>query len=71
MKAKYADEFENWMSDDHTFCLNECSCFQCWRHRLQIQDHSIPHSFAYMKGTPDCEIEIVKKRQQKADDGGK
>ena len=71
MKRKYEHEISSWMNDDHTFCLDECDYFVCWRHQSQIQDHSVPHSFAHIKGTPDCEIEIVKERSYLPDEGDK
>lgn len=71
MKRKYSDEIDSWFSDDHTFCLSECNFVRCWRHPSQIIDHSIPHSFAYLKETPDCELELMKKKAYEPDEEGK
>ena len=42
------------MSDDMTFCGNDCNNKKCFRHPSNIQEPRIPHSFAYLKGTADC-----------------
>lgn len=44
------------ISDDITFCLNDCLNFDCFRHPCNIKDKSIPHSYAYLKETQYCEL---------------
>ena len=70
MKRKYDHEItaDSWMGDDHTFCASECDFKACWRHPNNIHDHSIWHSFAYMKDTPDCELKLIAERQMSAID---
>jgi len=41
------------MSEDKTYCYNlKCTHKSCERHASHIQQHYIPHSFAFFK---DCE----------------
>ena len=40
--------------DDITFCLSECKQTDCFRHPSNIQDRTIPHSYAEFKGTETC-----------------
>lgn len=43
------------MSDDITFCANECKNKKCRRHRSNIREPQYLHSFAYFEGTQYCE----------------
>lgn len=38
------------MNDDITFCLSECDKTECYRHPSNIQDKTIPHSYADFSG---------------------
>ena len=38
------------MSDDMTFCSAECDKTECYRHPSNIQDKTIPHSYADFSG---------------------
>ena len=40
--------------DDITFCLSDCQRTDCFRHPSNIQDRTIPHSYAEFKGTETC-----------------
>lgn len=40
--------------DDITFCMSECKQTDCFRHPSNIQDRTIPHSYADFKGTETC-----------------
>ena len=40
--------------DDITFCMSDCQRTDCVRHPSNIQDRTIPHSYADFKRTPDC-----------------
>lgn len=40
--------------DDITFCLSECKQTDCFRHPSNIQDRTIPHSYADFTGTETC-----------------
>lgn len=42
------------MSDDITFCINECANKTCFRNPANIKDRAIPHSFSSLKDTEDC-----------------
>lgn len=42
------------MSDDITFCLDDCTNFDCFRHPKNIVDRLIPHSYSYCKETELC-----------------
>ena len=42
------------MSDDITFCADMCKKKKCFRNPANIKDKTIPHSYAYLKGTDDC-----------------
>lgn len=58
---------EQLLSDDITFCGNNCVDTKCRRHPTNIQDLSIPHSFAYLLGTEDCrQLHLMKARQHEA-----
>lgn len=44
------------MSDDITFCSSEtCKNKDCFRHRSNIKEPRIPHSFLMFEGTEYCE----------------
>ena len=40
--------------DDITFCLSDCQRTDCYRHPSNIQDRTIPHSYADFKETETC-----------------
>lgn len=40
--------------DDITFCMSDCQRTDCLRHPSNIQDRTIPHSYADFKGTETC-----------------
>lgn len=40
--------------DDITFCLSDCQRTDCYRHPSNIQDRTIPHSYADFKRTETC-----------------
>lgn len=40
--------------DDITFCLSECKQTDCFRHPSNIQDRTIPHSYADFRETETC-----------------
>lgn len=40
--------------DDITFCLSECKQTDCFRHPSNIQDRTIPHSYADFTETETC-----------------
>ena len=43
------------MTDDITFCGNDCDNTKCCRYRSNIKEPQYPHSVAYLAGTEDCE----------------
>lgn len=44
------------MTDDITFCMSECKNKKCFRHRSNIQDRTIPHSFSMFENTDTCPL---------------
>ena len=54
------------MSDDITFCGNECDNTKCRRHRSNIQEPQYPHSVAYLEGTEYCEKKPIDLNEVKA-----
>ena len=42
------------MTDDITFCMSDCDCTICYRHRVNIQEPQYPHSYADFKGQGLC-----------------
>jgi len=43
------------MTDDITFCGNDCDNKKCLRHRSNIKEPQYPHSVALLEGTEYCE----------------
>lgn len=43
-----------WLSDDITFCMEECENKDCFRNKINIRCHDIPHSFSMLKDSADC-----------------
>lgn len=59
-----SNNLNSWISDDITFCANECDIISCRRNQKNIKIHNIPHSFAYLEGTEDCpKIKIIDKKE--------
>lgn len=51
------------MTDDMTFCMDECDNKECFRHPSNIIHKEYPHSFAHLKGTEDgCTDEKAKEK---------
>lgn len=42
------------MTDDITFCLDECDRKDCFRHPSQMQEPWLPHSMAHLKNSGYC-----------------
>lgn len=42
------------MSDDITFCADNCKNKKCFRNPVNIKDRTIPHSYSYLKDTDYC-----------------
>lgn len=58
------------MSDDMSFCMDECERTECERHPSNIVERSIPHSYMHFKGTEFCQrmtreeaVEVIKNLQ--------
>lgn len=50
----YKNKYGCGLTDDITFCANECNVKRCFRNSMWIIDKEIPHSYAYFKGTGEC-----------------
>lgn len=46
----------DFISDDITFCANECDMISCFRNPANIKNKDIPHSFGNIKGTALCPL---------------
>lgn len=55
------------MSEDITYCMNECNDMKCFRNKKHIK-LPIPHSFTFLEGTEDCHK--MQKKKKKVIHGG-
>lgn len=49
--------------DDITYCDDRCNRKRCFRHKSNIKDLSIPHSFSHFKNTAYCEYSTENKSE--------
>lgn len=58
--------------DDMTFCLSDCQRTDCYRHPSNIQDRTIPHSYADFTETDTCPSrQLIEKMQLSDEDATK